>query len=69
MEGSSKTKNRATICPCNPTPGHIPGKKHDQERIHAPQYSCSTDYNSQNMEAISTSINRGMDKEGRKTYS
>ena len=28
-----KTKNRVTIKPCNPTPGHISGENHDRKDI------------------------------------
>ena len=27
-----KTKNRATIWPCNPTPGHISREKHEKDK-------------------------------------
>ena len=38
--GSLRTKNRGIIWPCNPTPGHISGKKKTwSKRIHVPQCS------------------------------
>ena len=38
--GSSKTKNRATIWPTSPTPGHIPGENHNSERYMHPNVHC-----------------------------
>ena len=46
-----KTKNRATIWPCNPTPEHISRKKHDLKGYKYPNIHDSTVYNSQDMEA------------------
>ena len=48
--GSLKTKNRTTIWPSNPTPGHIPRENHNSERHMHPNVHCSTIYNSQDME-------------------
>ena len=48
---SLKTKNWATIWPCNPTPGHIPREKHDPKGYMHPSVHCSTVYyNSHDME-------------------
>ena len=44
-------KNRFTIWPCNPTPGHISREKHDLKGYMHPNVHCSTVYNSQDMEA------------------
>ena len=45
--GSSlKSKNKATIRPCNPNPGHISGEKHDPKRYTYPHVHCSTICNS-----------------------
>ena len=44
MEGPFKTKIRATIQPCNPTPGHISRKKHDPKGFMHPNVHCSTVY-------------------------
>ena len=57
-----KTKNRATIGPCNPTPGNICGEKQVGRDTH-PSVHCSVVYNSQKLEATQVPINRGMDKE------
>ena len=46
-----KTKNRATIGPCNPIPGHISRDKYDPKRYMYPKVHWSTVYNSQHMEA------------------
>ena len=51
MEVSLKTKSRATLWPCNPTPGHISGGKHDRKGYMYPNVHYSTAYNSQDMEA------------------
>ena len=51
MEVSQKTKNRATICPSNPTPGHISRENHNLKGYMYPSVHCSTVYNSQDMEA------------------
>ena len=51
--GSLRTKNRGIIWPCNPTPGHISGKKkkHDPKGYMHPNVHCSPVYKSQDMEA------------------
>ena len=45
-----KTENRATISPCNLTPGHIFREKDNLKRYMHLSVHCSTVYNSQNME-------------------
>ena len=47
-----KAKNRATIWPRNPTPGHVSGKKHDSKAYMHPNVPWSTVYNSQDNKAI-----------------
>ena len=48
--GSLKTKNRATIWPCNLTPTHVSGKKnHHSERCMQPYVHCSTIYSNQDV--------------------
>ena len=49
MEVPLKTKNRATIWPCNPTPGHLSIGKHDLKGYMHPCVHCRTAYNSQDM--------------------
>ena len=51
MEVSLEAKKRSTIQPCNPTPGHISGGKHDRKGYMHPSVHYSTAYNSQDMEA------------------
>ena len=51
MEVPLKNKNRATLRPCNPTPGYISREKHDQKGYVHPSVHCSTVYNSQDLEA------------------
>ena len=63
MELPQKTKNRATIWPCNHTPGHLSREKHDPKGYMHPNVHCSTVYNSQDIEATEKSIDRGRDKE------
>ena len=63
MELPQKTKNRATIWPCNHTPGHLSREKHDPKGYMHPNVHCSTVYNSQDIEATEMSIDRGIDKE------
>ena len=48
---------------CNTTVGHIPGEKHGPKGHMHHNIHCSTVYNSQDMEATSMSIDRGMDKD------
>ena len=43
--------------------GHIPWENHNSKRDMYHNVHCGTIYNSQDMEANSMSINRGMDKE------
>ena len=59
-EGFLKTKNRATIQPCNPIPGHISREKHNLKGSMYHNVHCSIVYN--NREATYMSIDRGMDK-------
>ena len=42
MEVPSKTKNRITIWPSNPTTGHIPSENHNSKRHMHPSVHCST---------------------------
>ena len=49
MEVPQKTKNRATMYPCNPTPGHISRGKHDLKTYMHPRVHCSTVYNIQDV--------------------
>ena len=58
-----KLKIELPYKPCNPTPGHISREKHGLKTYMHPNAHCKTIYNSQDMEATWTSINRGMDKE------
>ena len=44
-----KTKNRVTIWPSNPTPGHISGQNHNLKGFMHPNFHRSTTYNSQGM--------------------
>ena len=46
-----KTKRRATIQSCNPTPGHTSGETHNSKRYTHPGVHCSTIYDSQDTEA------------------
>ena len=50
MEVPSKTKNRATMWSCIPTPGHVSGEEHGLKGYMHPSVHCSTVYNSQVME-------------------
>ena len=65
--GFLKTKNRATIRPCNTTlqfhSWACIQRKTRPEKIYTPQCSLHTVYNDQDMETTSMSINRGMDKD------
>ena len=63
MEVPKKTKNRVAVWFSNPTPGHISGENSNSKRYIHPYVHSSTVYNSQNMEAISRSIERWMNKE------
>ena len=47
MEGPEKTKNRTTIRPSGPTPGHISGEDYNSKRYVHPRVHCSTIYNGQ----------------------
>ena len=46
----------------NPTPGHISEEKHDLKECRHPGVHCGTVYSTLDMEATSTSISWGMDK-------
>ena len=50
MEIPLKTKNTATIQPCNLTPRHISTEKHDLKGYMHPHVHCSTAYRSQDVE-------------------
>ena len=60
-----KTKNQVTIWSSNPTPRHISRKdEHSNLKSYThPNVHRSTIYNSRDVEANETSIDRGMDKE------
>ena len=47
MEVPLKTKNTATIQPCNPSPRHISTEKHDLKGYTQPHVHCSNAYHSQ----------------------
>ena len=47
MEVPLKTKNTATIQPCNPSPRHISTDKHDLKGYTQPHVHCSNAYHSQ----------------------
>ena len=49
--GSLKTKNRATVRPCNPTPWLISRERHDLKGYMHPNIHCSTAYTEQDKEA------------------
>ena len=55
--------------PGNPTPEHISRGNHSSERYMHPEVHCSAIYNSQDMEATSVPISRGMDKDVVQMYS
>ena len=46
-----KLKNKTTMWPSNPSPGHIPRENHNSKRYMHPNVDCSTMYNRQDMEA------------------
>ena len=52
MDVPYKIKNRATSWPCNLTPGHISGGKHDLKGYVHPNVHWNTIYYSPDMEAI-----------------
>ena len=56
MEGPLKTKDRITTLSSNITPGHVSGENHKLKGYTLPSVHCSTIYNSQDMEAVYTSI-------------
>ena len=53
MDNSMKVpkgiKNRTTILPSNPTPGHLSGENHNSKRCMHPNVLFGTIYNSQDM--------------------
>ena len=51
MEVPLETKNRATVGPCNPIPGHTSREKHDPKGYMHLDVHCSTMHNSQDVEA------------------
>ena len=51
MEVPQKTKTRATLWSCNPTPVHLSGEKHGLKGHIHPSVHWGTVYNSQNKEA------------------
>ena len=57
-----KTKNRATIWPCNPTPGHISREKHDLKGFMHPNVHYCNVYNSEDMQATYMSMDGWMVK-------
>ena len=50
MEIPQKTKNKITIGPSSPTPGHLSRGSHDSKRHMYLSVHCSTTYKSQDME-------------------
>ena len=46
-----KLKNKTTMWPSNPSPGHIPRENHNSKRYMHPNVDCSTMYSRQDMEA------------------
>ena len=62
MEVSQKTKTKVAIRSSSPT-GHVSGVKYNSERYLDPSVHCSAVHNSQDREATSVSINRGIEKE------
>ena len=67
LKFDQKTKNRVTIWPSNPTPGHLPRENHSLKRYMHPSVHCSTVYNIPHMEANLMSIDRRMNKEDANT--
>ena len=63
MEVPLKTKNRVTLWSSNSTLGHISIENHNLKRYMHPNIHCHTIYNSQDLEATSMSVNRGMNNE------
>ena len=55
-----KLKNRTTIWPSSPTPGHLSRENHDSQRHMYSSVHCSTICNSQDMETTELSIDRGV---------
>ena len=51
IEYFKKTKNKATLWPNNPTPGHIHYENHNSKSHTYPIVHYSNIYNSQDMEA------------------
>ena len=62
-EAPLKTKTRATIWSCNPTPEHISEEKQDLKGYMLSNVHPRTVHKSQDMEATATSLNRGLDEE------
>ena len=63
MEVPQKTKNKTTIWSSNPTPGHICRQNYNSKRYMHPCVHNSSIHNSQDVETILKSIDRGMGKE------
>ena len=68
MELPQKTEHSVTIWSSNPTPGHVSRQNYNSKRSMHPHVHSSTVYSSQDREATSVSINRGMDKEDEHTH-
>ena len=62
MEVPLKTKNRATIWSCNPTPGRVSGENNGSKGNMYPSVHCTTVYNSQDKDTTQMSVDRWMDK-------
>ena len=58
-----KLKTKLLYDPAIPTPGHMSGENHNSKRYMHPDVHCSTVYNSQDTEASSMPIAKGMAKE------
>ena len=61
MEVPLQTENKAAIYSSSHTPGNITGENHNLKRHMYPDVHCSTMYNSQDMEEMSTDGGMGKD--------
>ena len=62
MEVPQKSKNKTTMWPSNPSPGHICRQTYNSKRYMHPYVHNSTIHNSQDVETTLKSIDSGMDK-------
>ena len=58
-----KTKNRAAIWYCYPTPGHVSTEKHGLKGYTHPSVYCSTVHNSKDKKATWMTNDRELDKD------